>query len=88
MPSTLTQAGDHCTKFPEGWWAHCCAAHDIAYVDGTRKLIADVDLLVCVSTAGTEWWQHVLSFTIGGVMFAGVSLFGMFYYEHGQRDKR
>ena len=78
-------AVDHCTRFFEGWWAHCCAYHDIAYTDGTPRFTADLDLLFCVSTAGTVWWQDALSFTIGGVMFTGVLLFGGRYYEHGQR---
>jgi hypothetical protein len=34
---------DYCTHFPEGWWATCCQAHDVAYaaqIGRTRPTLA------------------------------------------------
>lgn len=60
---------DHCTGWFEGSWAHCCAAHDVAYADlAVAKLSADLDLVHCV--AQSAGWPMAL------VMGAGVVLLG------------
>lgn len=67
---------DYCTLFPEGWWAHCCKAHDAAYAAQIGKELADEYLLLCVASSG-----GALSWLIGSVMFAGVTLFGWRFYR-------
>lgn len=66
---------DYCTLFPEGWWAHCCKAHDADYAAQIGKALADERLWQCV--AGGD----PLSWLVGGLMFAGVALFGRKYYK-------
>lgn len=73
--------GDGCTGWLDGWWRHCCAAHDQQYLDRADKIIADIDLFTCVATSGTVWWQHLLSGAIAVTMFAGVSIFGWLFYK-------
>lgn len=45
---------DYCTIFPEGWWSHCCAAHDAAYAAQAARSAADMDLLRCVAASATS----------------------------------
>ena len=66
-------AVDHCTLWFEGSWAHCCAAHDVAYADpAIGRLSADWALAQCVAaTSGGP--------LIAGHMFGGVALFGWWF---------
>ena len=66
-------AVDHCTLWFEGSWAHCCAAHDVAYADpAIGRLSADWALAQCVAaTRGGP--------LIAGLMFGGVALFGWWF---------
>lgn len=75
---------DYCTLFPEGWWAHCCQAHDADYLAQIGKLLADERLLQCVASAGDG---GVVSWLIGAVMFAGVGLFGRRFYRKAGEGK-
>lgn len=75
---------DYCTLFPEGWWAHCCAAHDADYLAQIGKLLADERLLQCVAAAGDG---NPASWLIGVVMFAGVGLFGRRFYRKAVEGK-
>lgn len=72
---------DYCTSFPEGWWAHCCQAHDLAYTGQVSRTLADQQLWGCVSSSGHG--LGLLSFAIGTVMFVGVRAFGAYYYRKG-----
>ena len=42
---------DYCTLWFEGWWAHCCAAHDQAYAEQVGQAAADAQLFTCVATS-------------------------------------
>ena len=39
---------DYCTLWLEGWWAHCCQAHDTGYVRQIGQAAADNQLFLCV----------------------------------------
>lgn len=72
---------DHCTGWFEGWWSHCCAAHDDAYRSGgyiLDKLVSDVALGVC--TAMTH--GDPLSIGIGAAMAVGTALFGWLRFRY------
>ena len=76
---------DYCTLFPEGWWGHCCEAHDAAYAAQIGQAVADATLLQCVATAGGGWLAPV-SAVVGAVMYIGVRTFGRRWYWRAKRD--
>lgn len=78
---------DYCTWFPEGWWATCCAVHDLAYVSQVGKGLADSALLSCVAGSGTGPIVAAASFTVGAFMWVGVRLFGRKYYNAAAKPK-
>lgn len=78
---------DYCTLFPEGWWAHCCAAHDADYLAQIGKLLADERLLQCVASAGDGGLIGAVSFGVAGVMWLGVRLFGRRFYRRAGEGK-
>ena len=80
---------NYCTLFPEGWWPHCCAAHDAAYAAQTARDVADMDLLRCVVASATSSPAlAVVSAVIGVVMYIGVRVFGWFFYNKAKHDPR
>ena len=72
---------DYCTLWFEGWWSHCCQAHDEAYVAQVGQLLADNALLQCVAESAPYPWLAVASAAVAGVMYAGVRLFGRRFYK-------
>lgn len=73
---------DYCTLWPEGWWAHCCAAHDAAYAAQVARDVADKALLQCVVASATSSPAlAVVSAVVGTVMYVGVRLAGRFFYN-------
>lgn len=64
---------DGCTFWLQGWWRHCCVAHDAAYANGVNKFIADEALRICVDQAGAP--------IMAWIMFIGVTLFGGLFYR-------
>lgn len=62
---------DGCSLWIDGVWRHCCDAHDLAYLNGTDKIIADLDLARCVADTGNG--------TMALIMLAGVTLFGWLF---------
>lgn len=78
---------DYCTWFPEGWWATCCAAHDLAYSAQIGKEVADAALMACVAGSGHGPATAAVSVAIGGAMWLGVRLFGRKYYKNAKGDK-
>lgn len=77
---------DYCTLFPEGWWSHCCAAHDADYAAQIGQAAADAALLQCVATSADGDLIGIASALVGGVMFLGVRLFGRRYYRKAKKD--
>lgn len=69
----------YCTFWWDGNWAKCCEVHDIAYGSGTDKLLADIELGLCVINTGNLW--------MGIVMFLGVSIFGWFFYKRQKKKQ-
>ncbi len=76
---------DYCTFFPEGWWSHCCEAHDVAYAAQIGQMTADTSLLQCVAAAGDGLLAPV-SVAVGVVMFLGVTVFGRRYYRKAKME--
>lgn len=72
---------DYCTLFPDGWWSHCCAAHDAAYTAQIARDAADQALLVCVTSSTSTPALAAVSAAIGVVMYLGVRLGGRFFYD-------
>lgn len=72
---------DWCTLWPEGWWAHCCQAHDEAYAAQIGQALADADLMRCVAESAQGGAISIASAIIAGVMFIGVRLFGRRFYK-------
>lgn len=78
---------DYCTWFPEGWWATCCAAHDLAYASQVGQSVADSALLACVAASGNGPATAAVSVAIGGAMWLGVRLFGRRFYKKAKGAK-
>ena len=71
---------DRCTLFPEGSWQECCYLHDLNYIRQkiTRKE-ADKRLLSCVKERCK---------VVAYIMYAGVRLFGWYFWNKNKKDKR
>lgn len=79
---------DYCTWFPEGWWASCCAVHDLAYSAQLGKEIADKALWACVANSAQAGpVAAAASFAVGCFMWVGVRAFGRKYYKAAAPDK-
>lgn len=78
---------DYCTLFPEGWWSHCCAAHDAAYAAQIGQAVADSALLQCVAASGDGLLVGAASAVVGATMWLGVRLFGRRWYKRAKDDK-
>lgn len=74
---------DYCTLFPGGWWSHCCQAHDADYAAQIGKALADERLWQCVAGSGFE----PVSWLVGSLMFAGVTVFGRRFYRRAGEGK-
>lgn len=73
---------DYCTFWFEGWWSHCCQAHDAAYSAQIAKEVADAALFQCV--AGSSPSLALASTVIGGAMWLAVRLFGARFYKNAK----
>lgn len=78
---------DWCTMFPEGWWSHCCMAHDAAYAAQAGQAVADSALFQCVATSGDGLLVGGASLVVGATMWLGVRLFGRRWYKRAGKDK-
>lgn len=72
---------DYCTMFPEGWWAVCCQAHDLAYGLQIGKDLADGQLASCIAASSPTLIGGVASAAVAGVVWLGVKLFGRRFYK-------
>lgn len=74
---------DYCTLWPEGWWSHCCAAHDADYLDQIGRALADERLLACVANSAPDDIPLLAaaSAVVACVMWAGVRFFGARFYR-------
>lgn len=81
---------DYCTLWFDGWWSHCCQAHDADYAAQIGQLLADERLQACVASALPSWAADnpllagavgLVSLAVSGVMFAGVRAFGRRFYR-------
>lgn len=88
---------DYCTAFIEGWWAACCAAHDVGYAEQIGRFLADDRLLACVAHSVPEWAATnpglagaaaLGSAVLARVMFAAVRLFGGRFYRAAKNPKK
>lgn len=90
----MPAAVDHCTAFIEGWWAACCADHDLGYAEQIGRLLADDRLWSCVThslpamAADNPFIAAACaagSMVIGGVMWLAIRLFGGRFYDLAKR---
>jgi hypothetical protein len=58
------QTDMECTMWPEGWWHHCCVAHDFG--------ASDADLAACVVQSAPS---AILGAIAALVMVVGLQLF-------------
>lgn len=72
---------DYCTFWFEGWWQHCCKAHDDDYLSQVGKSLADERLFQCALTASDNPVLAIAGLLIGGAMFAAVRIFGHRFYK-------
>ena len=79
---------DYCTLFPEGWWSHCCALHDLAYESQAGRAVADTALFQCVADSGSTTLLLGVSGLIGGVMYLGVLTFGRYFYNKAKPKQK
>lgn len=79
---------DYCTFWPEGWWAHCCKAHDDSYLTQAGQAIADGSLFQCVANSAPTPALAVASGIIGAVMWAGVRTFGSYFYRKARPSQQ
>lgn len=86
---------DYCTRWLEGWWAHCCAAHDSDYVAQVGQLLADERLQACVASTLPAWAADspvlaaaagAVSLVVSWVMYRGVRTFGRRYYARAGKQ--
>ena len=82
---------DYCTLWFEGWWSHCCQAHDADYSVQIGQALADGQLFSCVvnSLPAAALDNPLLaagagaaSLVIGGGMWLGVRVFGRRFYKN------
>ena len=87
---------DYCTGWFEGWWAHCCQAHDAAYAAQVGQAVADGQLLSCVVQSLPAFAVDnpllagavgVASAAVGGAMWLGVRVFGRRFYKKAGDQK-
>lgn len=69
---------DYCTWWPEGSWAACCQAHDLAYAGEGARMAADLDLAACV-------YETTHNGPLALLMLAGVVICGGLFRWHGRR---
>ena len=72
---------DHCTRWLEGWWSHCCAAHDADYAAQIGQALADERLWQCVATSAEGGLLGIATTAVAGLMWLGVRVFGRRYYR-------
>ena len=72
---------DYCTLFPEGWWATCCKAHDLAYSAQVGKALADGQLFQCIAASDPTLLGSAASIVAAGVAWLGVRVFGKRFYR-------
>lgn len=72
---------DYCTLWFEGWWSHCCAAHDTGYTRQIGQAIADNELFQCVAMSAPTPVLAAASFVVAGTMWLGVRVFGKRFYK-------
>ena len=71
---------DYCSYWFEGWWAHCCQIHDLAYdLQEIAPSVADWELMQCVTGVGAPF--------IGGIMLIGLGLFGRKAWRRAKAKK-
>lgn len=71
---------DYCTLWFEGWWAYCCAQHDLDYINQVARAAADASLSACVlASAPNGWWA--VGAVVAATMYGGVRLFGWYFYK-------
>lgn len=75
---------DYCTWFPEGWWSHCCAAHDADYAAQVARALADERLYLCVAASVDQPPALCLAVLVAMAMWCGVRLFGRRFYRPTQ----
>lgn len=81
---------DWCTFWPEGWWGHCCEAHDGDYLAQIGQLLADERLQACVAgSLPAVAAEHPIlasiaaaaSVAVSWIMYRGVRTFGARFYR-------
>lgn len=69
---------DGCTHWFDGWWRHCCDAHDLDYINDTVSFMSHFNLFACVAESAPVWWLTWASIAIGFIMFIATLLWWIF----------
>ena len=67
---------DYCTLWFEGFWASCCKAYDIDYLNQVVRSVADTGLVSCVALSAITPSVGTVGAVVAGIMFIGVKVFG------------
>lgn len=82
---------NYCTGWFEGWWGHCCQAHDEGYDAQMGQVQPDIEILYCVATSlpDIEWAQAFgwVSVAVAVLMHLGVRFFGSGFYRRAGEKK-
>lgn len=79
---------DYCTGWFEGWWADCCKAHDMDYLNQVVRSVADADLASCVALSAGTPSAGIAGAVVAGIMFIGVKVFGKRFYRKAAKEAK
>lgn len=71
-----------CTGFPDLGNEDCCSKHDNSYERQLPKVVADLELALCVARKG-KWYSTIIAL----IMLLGTLTIGWIFYWIARLDK-